>query len=77
MKKTVIIIIVIALIALFPITLRQKDGGTVVYTPITFVYRVTSYNRFSEEGTLKGKEIRIFGIKVYSNTYVEADSDGR
>lgn len=74
MKKLVIILIVVAIIALFPMTLRQKDGGTVQYVPITHIYSVTVYNRISENGRLKGTEISIFGYTVYKNTYTVSNS---
>lgn len=67
MKKAIIILVVL-LILLFPISLKAKDGGTVTYFPITFVYRVTVYNSVSEGMTLKGTVVKIFGKTVYDNT---------
>jgi hypothetical protein len=69
MKKAIIILVVL-LILLFPISLKAKDGGTVTYFPITFVYRVTVYDRgsVSEGMTLKGTVVKIFGKTVYDNT---------
>ena len=67
MKKFIIILVVI-LILLFPISLKAKDGGTVTYFPITFVYRVTVYNRVERDMTLKGTVVKIFGKTVYDNT---------
>ena len=74
MKKAIIILIALSIL-LFPISLKAKDGGTVTYFPITMIYRVTFYNRIGENGTLKGTEISVFGIKVYSNTYIEAEQN--
>lgn len=67
MKKAIIILVVL-LILLFPISLKAKDGGTVTYFPITFVYRVTVYNRVERDMTLKGTVVKIFGKTVYDNT---------
>lgn len=67
MKKLIIILVVLAIL-LFPIPLKAKDGGTVTYFPITFVYRVTVYNRVERFMTLKGTVVKIFGITIYDNT---------
>lgn len=67
MKKLIIILVVLAIL-LFPIPFKAKDGGTVTYFPITFVYRVTVYNRVERFMTLKGTVVKIFGITVYDNT---------
>ena len=64
MKKLIIILVVI-LILLFPISLKAKDGGTVTYFPITFVYRVTVYNGISGKD---GTTVKIFEKTVYDNT---------
>ncbi len=67
MKKAIIILVVLAIL-LFPIPFKAKDGGTVTYSPISFVYRVTVYNRVERFMTLKGTVVKIFGITVYDNT---------
>ena len=66
--KKLIIILVVLVILLFPISLKAKDGGTVTYFPITFVYRVTVYDRVERDMTLKGTTVKIFGKTVYDNT---------
>lgn len=74
MKKAIIILVVL-LILLFPISLKAKDGGTVEYFPITFIYRVTVYNRLEGEGSvMKGTKVMIFGFTVYNETYTVSDS---
>ncbi len=74
MKKAIIILVVL-LILLFPISFKAKDGGTVTYFPISFVYRVTVYNRFTGEGSImKGTKVMIFGFTVYNETYTVSDS---
>ena len=73
-KKTIAVIVVIALaiIMLFPIPLRLKDGGSVEYRAL--LYTVTDVKRLNpamEEanGTpyLEGLTIEILGIEVYNN----------
>ena len=71
MKKraTKILIIVAAIILLFPIPLFASDGGTVRFQAI--LYSVTSYHALN--GTLHGgydtgTEIKILGITVYEYT---------
>ena len=74
MKKFIIILIIL-LILLFPIPFKAKDGGTVTYSPISFVYRVTVYNRFTGEGSvMKGTKVMILGFTVYNETYTVSDS---
>jgi hypothetical protein len=69
MKKKIIriTIIIIALILLFPIPLRYKDGGTVKYQAV--LYSITDYHALrGVDGYDTGIEIKILGIKVYENT---------
>ena len=68
--KKLIIILVVLLILLFPISLKAKDGGTVTYSPITQIYRVTVYNSISGE---RGTTVQIFGKVVFDNTYTVAE----
>ncbi|MFY9214066.1 MAG: hypothetical protein WAO45_05040 [Tissierellaceae bacterium] len=61
------IIIIIALILLFPIPIRYKDGGTVKYQAL--LYSITDYHALREvDGYDTGIEIRILGRRVYENT---------
>jgi hypothetical protein len=69
MKKKIIIITItiIALILLFPIPIRYKDGGTVKYQAV--LYSITDYNALrGVDGYDTGVEIKILGITVYENT---------
>ena len=70
-KKIIrITIIIIALILLFPIPLRYKDGGTVKYQAV--LYSITDYHAFrGVDGYDTGIEIKILGITVYENTTFE------
>lgn len=62
-----IIIIVLAILFLFPIPIRYKDGGTVKYQAI--LYSVTDYHSLSlDKGYDTGIEIKILGVTVYKNT---------
>lgn len=61
------IIITIALILLFPIPIRYKDGGTVKYQAL--LYSITDYHALrGVDGYDTGIEIRILGRRVYENT---------
>ncbi|MFY9285136.1 MAG: hypothetical protein ACOXZT_08170 [Tissierellaceae bacterium] len=61
------IIIIIALILLFPIPIRYKDGGTVKYQAL--LYSITDYHALrGVDGYDTGIEIRILGRRVYENT---------
>lgn len=65
-KKIIIIIIVFVLIFLIPISMKLKDGGSVVYKAI--LYKVTKYHKLNDEyesGYKKGWKIEILGIKIY------------
>lgn len=70
-KKIIrITIIIIALILLFPIPLRYKDGGTVKYQAV--LYSITDYHALrGVDGYDTGIEIKILGITVYENTTFE------
>lgn len=69
MKKQLIriIIIIVALILLFPIPIRYKDGGSVKYQAA--LYSITDYHVLrGVDGYDTGIEIKILGITVYENT---------
>ena len=70
-KKIIrITIIIIALILLFPIPLRYKDGGTVKYQAV--LYSITDYHALrGVDGYDTGIEIKILGITVYKNMTFE------
>ena len=79
--RTVIIIIAVVLLAvfLFPVASLYSDGGTNSYGSIIGIYEVLDYNEINVSGNLlwlkRGVEVKIFGIKVYDNTYF-TDMDG-
>jgi len=80
-KKFIIIGIIIFIVLLIPYPIKLKDGGTVEYHAV--LYCVTNRNSLwtnikgtqgflpdvqeGAEGNLKGIEIKIVGIKVFSN----------
>ena len=73
-KKTMIVIgVLIAILLLFPIPLKMKDGGSVVYKAI--LYKVSDVHSLvdSLEETENGKEynegiiIEILGFEVFNN----------
>ena len=81
MKKVLIIvgIVFLVLIALFPVKGYMMDGGTVLIKPIIGTYEVYDYHRITgntgEDRYLVGKEIKVFGIKVYKNTKIVVEKD--
>ena len=71
-----ILLILIAIILLFPIPMRLKDGGSVEYRAM--LYAVTKYHRLApmetESGYIEGIGIEILGIEVFNNTDKRAES---
>ena len=74
-KALIIILILVALILLFPIREQAKDGGSVRYTAILYdvydVHKIKSVTPTNGE-TYKtefseGIIIKIFGIEVFNN----------
>ena len=68
MKKKIVIII-IALILLFPIPFRLKDGGSIEFRAL--LYTVTKYHKLStnlNEMYINGIGIKILGIEIFNNT---------
>ena len=75
MKKRRIIVIVsiiLALILLFPVPIRYKDGGSVKFHSVVNIYSVTKLHRLRPiedgGGFEDGFEIRVFGYKVFQYT---------
>ena len=81
MKKKIIIAIaiVIAVVLLFPIPIRCKDGGTVKYQAV--LYCVSDVHRFAplenDVGYEDGIIIEIFGIEVFNNVTPSISEDDR
>ena len=75
-KLFTIIVIMVAILLLFPIPLRLKDGGSKEYRSIIGLYEVRNWKQmgFIEHAgeTLKtGITVKLFGIKVFDNTKTE------
>lgn len=72
MKKKVILtaIILIAIILLFPIPMRLKDGGSIEYKAL--LYKITDYHKLapveSDTGYIDGIGIEIFGVEIFNST---------
>lgn len=67
-RKFFIVCMLLFLILIIPIPFHLKDGGTVEYR--AFLYKVVDYHVLdmsSETGYNTGLEIRILGMKIYSN----------
>lgn len=75
-KKTIVFIIIfIAIVLLFPIPFRLKDGGSIEFKAL--LYTVTKYHRLSatsETGYNDGLGIEILGIEVYNNLKDESNN---
>lgn len=68
-KIVTIVIIIIALILLFPIPMRLKDGGSIRFQAL--LYSVTKYHKLdhnAEDGYVDGIGIEILGMEVYNST---------
>lgn len=70
MKKKIItmVVIIIAIILLFPIPMRLKDGGSIEYKAL--LYTVTKYHKLSgnpNQMYINGLGIEILGIEVYNS----------
>ncbi len=68
-KKIIIILIILAIILFFPIRQVLNDGGTVQYKSL--VYTITKYHKLTQVDSnveyMEGLEIKLLGIKIYSN----------
>lgn len=79
-KALIIILILVALILLFPIREQAKDGGSVRYNAILYtVYDVHSgYGSPDDTGMhyVEGVIVEILGYQVYNNTTPHIESFG-
>ena len=67
-KALVIVGIILAIVLLFPIPMRLKDGGTVKYQAV--LYSISDVHRLSlesETGYEEGIIIEILGAEIYSS----------
>ena len=68
-RKIWIIIVIIALMLLFPIPMRLKDGGSVRFQAV--LYSVTKYHKLNHEvenGYINGIGIEILGFEILNTT---------
>ena len=67
-KALVIVGIFLAIVLLFPIPMRLKDGGTVKYQAV--LYSISDVHRLSlesETGYEEGMIIEILGVEIYNS----------
>ena len=67
-KALVIVGIILAIVLLFPIPMRLKDGGTVKYQAV--LYSISDVHRLSlesETGYEEGMIIEILGVEIYNS----------
>lgn len=60
---------------MFPIKNIVNDGGTVVFEPVTHLYRIECLHRINDDnsrlnGYITGNIIYIFGQEVYNDTRI-------
>ena len=68
-KRWIVIIVIIALILLFPIPMRLKDGGSIKFQAA--LYSVTKYHKLdheSDSGYIDGIGIEILGLEILNTT---------
>lgn len=76
-----LIILIMAVELLFPLALMfpikniANDGGTVVFVPVTHLYRIECLHRIYDDnsrlnGYITGNIIYIFGQEVYNDTRI-------
>lgn len=67
-KALVIVGIILAIVLLFPIPMRLKDGGTAKYQAV--LYSISDVHRLSlesETGYEEGIIIEILGVEIYNS----------
>lgn len=75
MKKRKIIVFIITLLfilALIPIPMKLKDGGSIEYKAI--LYSVTKIRRINTQSLIgyeTGWEIKVLGFQIYNNVKTE------
>ena len=72
-KLAVMAAVVIGILALIPIPLRIKDGGSLHFRPVIPLYTVTRWNGYGHDETLRtaGVTVTLLGMEVYSNFHEE------
>ena len=75
MKKRKIIVFIITLLfilALIPIPMKLKDGGSIEYKAILYsVTKICRINTQSLTGYETGWEIKVLGFQIYNNVKTE------
>lgn len=75
MKKRKIIVFIITLLfilALIPIPMKLKDGGSIEYKAILYsVTKIRRINTQSLTGYETGWEIKVLGFQIYNNVKTE------
>lgn len=75
MKKREIIVFIITLLfilALIPIPMKLKDGGSIEYKAILYsVTKIRRINTQSMTGYETGWEIKVLGFQIYNNVKTE------
>lgn len=64
-KILITIIVIIALILLFPIPMKLKDGGSIKFQAV--LYSITKYHKLNHEtesGYIDGIGVEILGIEI-------------
>lgn len=83
-KKLILICLIILIMAvellfplalMFPIKNIANDGGTVVFEPVTHLYRIECLHRINDDnsrlnGYITGNIIYIFSQEVYNDTRI-------
>ena len=68
-KLRIALIIIVALILLFPMPFGVDDGGTVVYNAL--LYKVSKVHRLNSQGReypyLEGTIVEVLGITIYND----------
>ncbi len=72
MKRKIVFLVAAAVVLLFPLRLRLKDGGTVQYRAILYsVQNVHRLNPDQESGReyLEGAIVEILGMEVFNDVH--------
>lgn len=78
-KKALIITasVVAAFVLFFPFGVHLRDGGTVIWEPMSHIYRIDKLHELNNvAGFTVGTVVYIFGKEVYNNTW-DVDRDGK
>ncbi len=73
-----VFIVVVLVVLLFPFRIQYRDGGTSVYRPISYAYKVCDYKMLAggintDKEYITGKRVEIFGIEIYRDANLNDD----